>query len=245
MDNQEVKPSGEQLPSEDQFAAGKGVYVEFFILFLALASVLLLALEVAGDISSEQQRMIELIDVGIACIFLTEFIYRFVKAERKGVFFKRHWWELLASIPITNEVAQSLRGLRLLRLVRLLRLLRLIRFMVRVRILLNRSRAFSKDTSLIYLATVVSVIVFASALAFHYFEVNENKSVTSFWDSFWWAMVTVTTVGYGDIFPITVGGRLVGIFLMLTGIGTLGAFTASIASYAVRQKRAEDEEAKE
>ena len=66
---------------------------------------------------------------------------------------------------------------------------------------------------------------------------NVNQNVHGFFDSFWWAMSTVTTVGYGDIYPVTTEGRIVAIFLMLAGIGTLGVYTAAIANYVIRQNR--------
>jgi voltage-gated potassium channel len=66
--------------------------------------------------------------------------------------------------------------------------------------------------------------------------------VTSLWDSFWWAMVSVTTVGYGDIYPMTTAGRLIAIGLMVVGIGTLGTFTASIAHWVLREREEPGEE---
>lgn len=71
------------------------------------------------------------------------------------------------------------------------------------------------------------------ALGFFFFEKPTQPDLT-IWDSLWWAMVTATTVGYGDLFPKTMGGRLIALFLMIGGIGTLGLFTASIAAYFVR-----------
>jgi len=67
-----------------------------------------------------------------------------------------------------------------------------------------------------------------------------SKEFDSLWDSTWWAVVTVTTVGYGDFYPTTVQGRLVGIVLMFTGIGFLSLLTASIASRFVREERTDE-----
>ncbi len=77
------------------------------------------------------------------------------------------------------------------------------------------------------------VLVVACALGFYHFEKPVSPQL-SLWDSFWWAMVTVTTIGYGDVFPRTLGGRLIALFLMFAGIGALSFLTAAIASFLVR-----------
>ena len=77
------------------------------------------------------------------------------------------------------------------------------------------------------------VIGLSAALAFHFFEYGTNQNVHSLFDSFWWAMVTVSTVGYGDIYPVTTGGRLTAMLLMLIGVGVLGSYVAAITNYVV------------
>lgn len=95
-----------------------------------------------------------------------------------------------------------------------------------------------------YLISIISVVFLIALLAsagFYYFESGKdatgaplNDKVKTFGDSLWWTMVTMTTIGYGDIFPVTVGGRLVAVCLMFIGIGTLGVSTAAIAAYFVK-----------
>lgn len=212
---------------------------ELFILVLALISAVILVIDVAAELSPQDREFLERVDLVIAFLFLGEFTIRLVRADDRRAFMRKYWWELLASIPITNELARSLRGLRLLRVVRLLRILRIIRFAVRMRILLEHSQRFAGNTHIISITTTAGVIVLTGTLIFHFFEFGSNQNVKSLWDSFWWAMVTVTTVGYGDIYPVTTDGRITAMFLMLIGIGVLGSYIAAITNFVVgRQKTA-------
>jgi voltage-gated potassium channel len=68
----------------------------------------------------------------------------------------------------------------------------------------------------------------------------KGANITTFGDAIWWACTTVTTVGYGDRYPVTTEGRMIAVLLMVVGIGTLGAITASVAAWMVRQVQLED-----
>src|SRR3954470_3263103 len=92
----------------------------------------------------------------------------------------------------------------------------------------------SLRTYLLYLFSVVSAITLFGAMAFDHFERGANDKVKSFWDSLWWAVVTMTTVCDGDVYPEPLGGRLSAVFLMFGGIGILGVSTAAIAAYFVK-----------
>jgi voltage-gated potassium channel len=83
---------------------------------------------------------------------------------------------------------------------------------------------------LIYLTLAGNLVLFCAATGFFYVEVGANPNVDSWFDAIWWAFATVTTVGYGDIVPVTAGGRIIAIFLMVTGASFFFGFTAVLIS---------------
>ena len=89
----------------------------------------------------------------------------------------------------------------------------------------------------IQIATVILSVILISATSVYYFEsAREDSNIRSLWDGVWWAVVTMGTVGYGDIYPITAGGRAVGLILIFAGVGLMSLFTATIASIFVERK---------
>ena len=203
---------------------------------LSLVSVFLLVFELVAHQNAEQNRVLDWADTSIALVFFTEFWIRFYKAPQRATFFKKHWWELLAAIPLTHETTQFLRGLNLLRVARIVRLLRLIRFLVRLKILLDASQRLAKQSYLIYVLTVFAMVLAGGTLGFHYMEAGHNPNVKTLFDSLWWSVVTLTTVGYGDIYPVTTGGRVLAMLLMLGGVAIVSAITAFGAAAILRER---------
>jgi voltage-gated potassium channel Kch len=98
----------------------------------------------------------------------------------------------------------------------------------------DNSSGGSLRTYLIYIITLVALVALLGAFGFHFFEKGHNPNVKTIWHSLWWVVVTMTTIGYGDIVPQTPGGRIVAVLVMLAGIGTLGVTTAAIAAFLVK-----------
>lgn len=223
---------------QESKAAGARIalFDDAIMIFFSTISIFLLIFEIVSEQTPHQTRVLEIADITIASVFLFEFCLRLYRAPNRRKFLRAHWWELLASIPITSSTTQVLRGLNLLRIFRLLRLLRLVRFLARLRVILNASSRFAEQTYLVYIATLAAIVVMSGALGFHYMEAGVNPKVHGLWDSFWWTVVTITTVGYGDIYPVTTGGRILAICLMLGGIATVSTSTAFIAAHIVKRK---------
>ena len=90
-----------------------------------------------------------------------------------------------------------------------------------------------KNSFVVVIVLTLAVVSLGSAWGFYHFERDDIDGLT-YWDSLWWVMVTLSTIGYGDIYPHTVAGRIIALFLMFAGIGTLSFLTAAIASYFIR-----------
>jgi voltage-gated potassium channel len=216
-------------------ASSRSGYIDFLVALFALLSIAILAMESIFETSPEKQAALHAADLAIAIFFLVEWSIRFILAERKGRFVRRYWWELLASIPFTTDVTQVLRGLRLVRAARVVKLLRVVKVGVRMHILLRLVRQFAANSYAVGLTTTIVLVVMSGSIGFHYFEADVNPNVNSLWDSVWWAFITLTTVGYGDIVPYTTAGRIIAVMLLVSGLGLLGAFTAVIAGGVVKR----------
>jgi voltage-gated potassium channel len=156
----------------------------------------------------------------LTVIFVAEFASRLALSRDRMAYLRGHWIDVLALIPVA-------RGLRVARLLRVLRLTRLFASTYRSVVRAERMRG-AEGIALVVLAwTGVTVI---SCVAFYVVEVDVNPSIHSPFDALWWGISTLSTVGYGDITPVTSEGRIVASALMLLGIALFGALTAIVTN---------------
>jgi voltage-gated potassium channel len=165
--------------------------------------------------------------------FVAEYVIKLALAPARAVFIRRAWFDLviiLFSPPfLVPDSFQALRSARLVRLVYLVRVFAVGALGLRVLRGLLAHHRFS------YVMALALAVVALGALAIYALESPVNPHITSLGDALWWAVVTATTVGYGDVSPQTPEGRVVAVFLMITGIGVIGVFTATLASYFLEQ----------
>jgi len=164
--------------------------------------------------------------------FCAEFLGKLAFAPSRREFARRSWFDLLIIVlspPFL--VPNALQGARAVRAVRLLRLLRFVRAVAVAAIGLKEAGEAFRHRRFHYVALTTAVVIGLGAIGIFAVEHGENKSITSIGDAFWWAIVTATTVGYGDVSPVTTEGRLIAIALMVVGIGFIGVFTATITSF--------------
>lgn len=193
---------------------------------IVLSGYVLIALlfEATFRISEETRRLIFLVDDLICIVFLYDFVVRFRRAPSKLEFMKWGWIDLIASIP-TAHLLHAGRAVHLLRLLRLLRAFRSMRHLFRH---LYHSPARGTFASVVLSAIIL--IIFSS-IAILQVETLPHSNIRTAEDALWWSYVTITTVGYGDYFPVTTSGRVIALVLMTAGVGLFGTFTAYVASW--------------
>jgi len=203
--------------------------LNFIIFILSIYVLLSLLIDRFFALPSELSRLIGIIDNLICIIFITDFLSRFFKAKNKLSFMKWGWIDLISSLP----TIAFLRYGRIFRLIRLVRILRAFKSTNQVLTYVFKNKAQGTFTSVAIIA--ILMIVFA-AIGILQVETDVNSNIKTAEDAIWWSYVTVTTVGYGDKFPVTSEGRFIGAILMTTGVGLFGTFSGFIASWFVKDK---------
>jgi voltage-gated potassium channel len=208
---------------------------EIFIGLLAVISLLNLAISVL-PFSQDTKEIAAVIDLPITIIFLLDFSSRLLRSHPRRVYFveQRGWLDLLGSLPA------GFRLFRIFRLVRVGRLLGAYGFR-------NVIRSFIKERAnnalLVVIFMVIVVIEFGSMLV-AYFEADAaGANITTGGDAVWWAFVSITTVGYGDKFPITTGGRASAFLVLAAGVGLFGVLSGYLANFFLAPAAADDEPA--
>jgi voltage-gated potassium channel len=202
-------------------------HVGHFQLLLVALSIYVffaLAVEATGTVSDGTRRVLDLVDSGICFLFLIDFFLRLSRSNNKLHFLRWGWIDFVSSIPALH----LFRWGRVVRVVRVIRILRGVRSTKTLLEFVFQNRA--KGTLASVLFVTMMLLIFSSVAILHV-ETDADSNIRTAGDALWWSVSTVTTVGYGDRYPTTAEGRLLGILLMTAGVATFGVFTGYIASW--------------
>jgi voltage-gated potassium channel len=173
-------------------------------------------------------------DNAICIVFLVDFFMNLARAHPKREYLlgRRGWLDLLGSIPSFGAFRFS--GLfRLARLSRLARIMRLLRGKKKAELVKDVVEHRGQYAAFITLLSAVIVLVVTSVMVLQFEARSADANITSGGDALWWSLVTITTVGYGDFFPVTAAGRITAFFVMIAGVGIIGALASILASILV------------
>ncbi|MBD10075.1 ion transporter [Winogradskyella poriferorum] len=214
-----------------------------FIQFLIVLSVITFSVETLPNLKPQTKTILNSIEVFCVVVFTLEYLARIYVADNKPKFIFSFFGliDLFAILPFYLSFGLDLRSLRVLRMFRLFRLLKLVRYNRAMRHF-AKAMLLAKEQIILFMGVTLVLIYFA-AIGIYYFE-NEAQPehFSSIFDSLWWSIVTLTTVGYGDVYPITVGGRIFTFFILLIGLGIVAIPTGIISSSLTKVVEPDSEE---
>ena len=204
---------------------------EKFIQLLILVSVVNFSIQTLPDLSSEFLRVLNMLEYFSITIFSIEYVLRIFTSKNpfKFIFSFFGLIDLIAILPFYVSLGMDLKSLRAVRLFRLLRLLKFLRYHDTLSNLKQSFDDVKRELFLFSFATVL--LIYFSSVGIYFFE-NEAQpdAFSSIFAAMWWSVATLTTVGYGDIYPITAGGKIFSTFIVFIGLGLVAIPTGIVAS---------------
>ena len=211
-------------------------------LIVAIASIPFLLLELVSDrLPGSDRNLLVVVNVVVFLVFSVDYVMEFRAASNKAEYAKHEWASLVIVLSQVMALVPSLMGFGFLRILRVLRLGTIVaRFFAIGEEVENSGRQVLRRHAAQFAFGLAFMTWIMSAAAFTLAEdVGDGRRVHSFFDALWWSSATITTVGYGDIAPVTPAGRVVGVFTMLVGISTFSVVTAKAAQFLLKVEEEE------
>lgn len=191
---------------------------KLIIALLSIFSIVLLSFTFFLDEDSELNRLIHYYDFALCVVFLYDFFVQLYKRKKRWQYFYTYGWlDLLSSIPVVDQF----RYIRVLRVFRILRIIKSFKF-------LYNFITSNKKASLYGLIVFASTMVLILSSTYVLYLEKDVGNIQTAEDALWWSYITITTVGYGDYYPVTNMGKLVASLLILNGIAIFGAIVSYI-----------------
>jgi voltage-gated potassium channel len=210
------------------------------LMVIAVGSLPLLLLELKRDVlPSADRTFLRVTNLLVLAAFLIDYLVELALARNRSVYVRREWMSLMIVVSQAFAVIPSLAGFGVLRVFRGARLFRLTALGLRAAAIggaaaLDGRRLIREHAAALAMG-VAGLTWLTSASTFTITEdVGVNGRVHSFGDALWWSASTITTVGYGDVYPVTFVGRVIGVFTMVVGVSTFALVTAKLAQFLVR-----------
>ena len=226
---------------EDNSTRG-GRLFDYFFQSVIVISLISFSIETMPDLSEQSRTTLRLFEIGCVVLFTIEYLLRILVAEKKLRFVFSFYGliDLGAILPFYIATGLDLRTLRIFRLLRLVRALKLVRYSKAIQ-LMHRAFIIARE-ELVLFGVVASMLVYLSSVGIWYFENQaQPEAFSSVFSSMWWAITTLTTVGYGDVYPVTDWGRVFTFFTLIIGLGIIAVPTGIVASALGESRRMSSE----
>ncbi|MFK3866260.1 ion transporter [Pseudoalteromonas rhizosphaerae] len=198
---------------------------------LILYSVFCFSLETLPNLSADTRLFLKYSEIVVVVIFTCEYFIRILLSPKRLRFIFSFYGlvDLIAILPFYLAFAIDLRSFRLIRLLRLIRVLKVARYNSALQ-RFSKALFLAKEELAIFTGLSL-ILLYLSAVGIYHFEhVAQPEVFKSIFDSLWWSVATLTTVGYGDIYPITIGGRFFTFIILMIGLGLVAVPTGIVAS---------------
>jgi voltage-gated potassium channel len=210
------------------------------LLLLAVGSLPLLLLELISErLTKTDQNFITAVNVLVFIAFAIDYLVELSVTRKRLTYVRTQWASLLIVVSQFLALLPALGFLGILRGARALRIVGTISRVIGIGAASKeQGRKFFKEKAVSVAFGLAGFTLITSAVAFTIAEdVGDGRRIKSFFDALWWSAATITTVGYGDIYPITYVGRIIAVFTMLIGVSTLAVVTARIAQFFLTEDK--------
>lgn len=207
---------------------------------LIILSIVSFSLETLPGISQFSKACLNAIEIITVIIFSFEYVLRIIAARKKTDYVISFYGliDLAAILPFYLASGLDLRAIRIFRMIRLIRVMKLFKYSRAIK-RFHRALVIVRE-ELILFSIVAAMMLYLSAVGIYYFENQaQPDQYASVFHSLWWSVTTLTTVGYGDMYPVTVGGKCFTFFVLMVGLGVVAVPTGLVAS-ALTQARDEE-----
>lgn len=219
-----------------------GKWFDLFIQLMIVCSLVTFSMETLPNLAANTIEKLRSFEIFSVVVFTLEYIARVIVASDKKKFIFSFFGliDLFAILPFYLSTGLDLRSIRTLRFLRLIRILKLARYSAASR-RFYRAFIIAKEELILFLFSAL-IIFYVAGVGIYYFEnAAQPEAFSSIFHSLWWAVATLTTVGYGDIYPITVGGKIFTFVILIIGLGIV-SIPAGLVASALSKARELDED---
>jgi voltage-gated potassium channel len=207
-----------------------------FIMVLSVLAIVVLGIETIFKLDQSTMQILSIADTAVCIIFFIDFLIQLFRAENKTkYFFTWGWLDLISSIPM-------LEFLRWGRAVRIIRIFRVIRGLKSAKLITKAILEKRSQSTMLAIFLVSFVLIAVTSISVLHFESAADGNIKTAEDAVWWAVASITTVGYGDKYPITTEGRILASILMTAGVGLFGTISGLVASTLLLPAKPNNEE---